>query len=377
MKIVQLVNTMSVTDGGPARNAFELAQALNQLPGTSGSLFWFQGIYADSLLASENNPQHQAFTDAMRKLSTKANAVTRTSSICDFYRQIRSADIVIIHGYFLLWVPVMSVWLTLLRTPFVITPHGSLTHRQQGISVTKKRIFESLVGWFVRNRVASFVTGSRVEAVELLDKFPNAVVAVAGVGTDLPEVFKSEDLVNSPVQLLSMSRIAEKKRIDISIGALAILVERGSNATLTVAGVGSTPLTRRLRELADELSVSDRVNFVGQVMGPQKSELFCSSDVFLLPSDDENFGIGFAEAMAHGLPSVVSANVAAATNMPTEAGTLLVAPTPETVADAILQVIDAGKHKDGQKVAREFAESEFAWPAVAGKWLNILATHRK
>lgn len=377
MRIVQLVNTLSVADGGPARNAYELAQALNQLEGTDGSLFWFRGEYVDSLLAAESNPEHQAFRDAMRKVAARGNVVTRTASVREFARQIHSADIVIFHGYFLLWVPVMSVWLTLLRKPFVITPHGSLTHRQQGISVAKKRVYESVFGRFVRSSVASFVTGSHIEAVELLDKFPNAAVAVAGVGTELPEVSKSEDLLSSPVRILSMSRIAEKKRIDISIRALSMLVERGCDATLTVAGIGSEPLTRQLRELSEELSIGDRVDFVGQVMGRAKGELFRSSDVFLLPSDDENFGIGFAEAMAYGLPSVVSANVAAATNMPIEAGILLVDPTPETVTDAILEVIEVERHKSSQKIARQFAEREFAWSAVARKWFDILASNQK
>lgn len=112
-------------------------------------------------------------------------------------------------------------------------------------------------------------------------------------------------------------------------------------------------------------------------MGEAKSDLFRNSDVFLLPSDDENFGIGFAEAMAHGLPSVVSTNVAAATNMPMEAGMLLVSPTPESVAEAILHVIELERHRNSQKIARQFAEAEFSWSAVAGRWFDILASHRK
>lgn len=375
MRIVQIVNTLSVADGGPARNACELAQALDNSEGYRDSLFWLRGKFSESILAGDEEASRIRSNSGMQQVSIFGNSAKRKKGIWSFITQIRAADIVIVHGYFLLWIPPLSFLLHLLRVPFVITPHGSLTHRQQRISIRKKRVYETLFGWYVRRQMSCFITGSQIEAKELLDLFPEAIVSVGGVGTILPEQFKCDHFLGEPVKILSMSRIADKKRIDISIRAVAILKDRDCDTMLTIAGIGSAELTRRLIALAKELSVSDRVKFIGQVMGPAKGDLYRQSDVFLLPSDDENFGIGFAEAMAHGLPGVVSANVASATNMPPGAGELLTAPTAESVADAVGAVIRSERHKESQIIARRFAENEFAWSSIAAQWLSILVKY--
>ena len=57
------------------------------------------------------------------------------------------------------------------------------------------------------------------------------------------------------------------------------------------------------------LDLAPQVKFVGFLEGAQKARTFASSDIFVLPSYDENFGIAAAEAMAAGLPVVVSDQV--------------------------------------------------------------------
>ena len=62
-------------------------------------------------------------------------------------------------------------------------------------------------------------------------------------------------------------------------------------------------LVSGLAELARRLDIADGVVFVGPVSGRQKVALYQHGRVFGLPSDDENFGIAVAEAMAAGHPS--------------------------------------------------------------------------
>lgn len=377
MRVVQIANSLSVEDGGPARNALELGTALNALEGLQSTLFWLRGRYEESILASDSALANELDMKEPKRLSVWPRKQRQAASLLYFLRELLAADVVIIHGYFLFWVPPVSALLKQFGIPYVITPHGSLTLRQQGISRRKKAVYETVAGRFVRKNLATFVTGSEIEVQEIKQKFPAIAVAVGGVGVRLPEISKVGDPLSVPTQLLSMSRIAEKKRIDISIRSVGILVERGHDVVLTIAGVGSDDLTQRLRKLGRELRIEDRLNFTGQVVGEAKSALFRASDIFLLPSDDENFGIGFAEAMAHGLPSVVSTNVASATNMPAEAGELLASPTPEAVAGAIERLMNADTHRRGQISSRRFAESDFSWSSVAASWVDILLSHRK
>lgn len=373
MKIVQVVNTLSVDDGGPARNALELNSALNGIDATTSTLYWLRGRQDETIMMSEAPRLMEKAS--LRKLTLQHPTNHASEGLLAFVKNLNTADIVIIHGYYLFWIPILSMFLAVLGKPYVITPHGSLTLRQQAISARKKQVYEFIAGWSVRRGLKCFVTGSKIEADELNDKFPRARVAVGGVGVRMPSKFKTDNSFHKPIRLLSVSRIAEKKRLDISIRSVKILVDKGYSVTLTIAGTGDKGLTQRLRALGEELQISDHLNFAGQVVGDAKSDLFCGSDIFLLPSDDENFGIGFAEAMAYGLPSVVSNKVASATNMPKGAGVLLNAPTPDSVAEAVLAIARQDNSGLPAVVAREFAERDFSWPAVGAMWAEILSSN--
>lgn len=71
-----------------------------------------------------------------------------------------------------------------------------------------------------------------------------------------------------------------------------------STALLVIAGSG--PLDAELRQLAEELGLTDRVRFLGQI--PQARRLFAAFDLFVLTSDHEPFGMVLLEAMAAGVP---------------------------------------------------------------------------
>ena len=53
-------------------------------------------------------------------------------------------------------------------------------------------------------------------------------------------------------------------------------------------------------------ALAQRVFFPGPVYGPERTATFCQADVFVLPTHSENFGIAVAEALAHGVPAIVS-----------------------------------------------------------------------
>lgn len=103
----------------------------------------------------------------------------------------------------------------------------------------------------------------------------------------------------STLRLLSIGRLAEQKRHDILIRALAEILSRRS-AQLTILGRG--PLEAPLRELARSLGVADRVHLPGFRGDP--APYLAAADIFVLASDFEGFGNVIVEALAHGLPAV-------------------------------------------------------------------------
>lgn len=370
LRIVQFVNTLDVADGGPARNSFELNLSLNAVPNVLANLIWMRGLENESVLATHSGTLP---IPGPRRLSPRRKSGTnRQVAATDLLREIRAADCVIVHGYYLPWVPVVAIVAAVLRTPVTLMPHGALTARQQKASRAKKALYELSVGWFIRRNLSTFVTGSVSESEDIAHRFPNSASHVAGVGTTMREPAEFS-AVHSPIRLVSLSRLAPKKRIDLMISALSILKKQKVDCRLTVAGTGDPALTRSLQSLATTLGVSDHVYFVGQLAGEAKHQLLWDSDIFLLPSDDENFGIALAEALAHGLPSVASAHVAASAAVrDCGGGRILSSQDANQLAEQIMNLALADDFVLERRQAFAAALRSYAWESVAATWVTEL-----
>jgi glycosyltransferase involved in cell wall biosynthesis len=370
LRIVQFVNTLDVSDGGPARNSFELNISMNAEPGVQANLVWIRGSTAESVLSSHNEELPKP---GPRRLSlARKTGQRRTIGARAALREVRSADCVIVHGYYLPWIPLVAVVAFASRTPVVLMPHGALTARQQMVSPAKKTAYELLAGWFVRKTLSTFVTGSQSESDEISRRFPKSRTTVAGVGTRMREPVQFLGL-HAPLRLVSLSRIAPKKRIDLMIDAVAILKEVGVECRLTVAGVGEAAFTRSLQERVAKLGVKNLVHFSGQLDGDEKHKLLWSSDIFLLPSDDENFGIALAEALAHGLPAISSANVAASEAISTwGGGRILATQDAASLAAQVRDLASTENYAVERRRAFTAAERAYAWQVVAAKWVEVV-----
>jgi glycosyltransferase involved in cell wall biosynthesis len=109
--------------------------------------------------------------------------------------------------------------------------------------------------------------------------------------------------------LLFLSRIHQKKGCDMLIEAFARVRALEPSLHLMIAGSGEEMLVRDLKELASRLGVSEHITWSGMLTGPAKWSAFYNSEVFVLPSHQENFGIAVVEALACGLPVLISRNI--------------------------------------------------------------------
>jgi glycosyltransferase involved in cell wall biosynthesis len=109
--------------------------------------------------------------------------------------------------------------------------------------------------------------------------------------------------------LLFLSRIHPKKGCDLAIRAFSAVLARRPDWHLVVAGPDQVGLRPALAEIAEESGVSARITWAGMLTGDAKSGAFRAAEVFLLPSHQENFGIAVSEALAHGLPVLISNKV--------------------------------------------------------------------
>lgn len=112
-----------------------------------------------------------------------------------------------------------------------------------------------------------------------------------------------KELSNNSVRLIQISRLNERKRVDVSIKAVKILYERDIDVSLDILGEGESK--EKLIELAKNLNVEDRVFFQGYIREPEEIRKYLKqSDIFVMPSTGETFGLVYVEAMSQGLPII-------------------------------------------------------------------------
>jgi len=101
-----------------------------------------------------------------------------------------------------------------------------------------------------------------------------------------------------------LGRITMQKGPEYYIEAAAKVLSRAKNVRFIMAGSGD--MMNKMIRLAAERNISDRFHFTGFMKGKQVYEIFRSSDVYVMPSVSEPFGISPLEAMQCGVPSIIS-----------------------------------------------------------------------
>jgi glycosyltransferase involved in cell wall biosynthesis len=124
---------------------------------------------------------------------------------------------------------------------------------------------------------------------------------------------------------------------------LARLRADGLNVALDLAGEGDAGYVARLRQQAKSLGLEDSITWHGYVDAAYKERLYAAADCFALLSHHENFGLAAAEAMAAGVPVVVSDQVGLA---------------PDVLAFQAGCVVPVGDDMATAKAVRIFLESE-------------------
>lgn len=196
-------------------------------------------------------------------------------------------------------------------TPFVVSYH--MDAKPRGIL---KNIFKFFADKLTCNII--FKKASKVIAVddnadqfELINKIPkdNLVKIYNAVDTD---VFSPKNVSSIPVGLsgieqkqilLFVGNLMPVKRLDLILEALSRL---NKNTVLVVVGGGGYDESR-YHALAEELSVADRVYFVGKVSDPKiLAEYYAVSDATVIASDYESFSLVAVESMACGTPVIAT-----------------------------------------------------------------------
>ena len=179
---------------------------------------------------------------------------------------------------------------------------------------------------------------------------PQERVTVAQPGTDLGRRARGNPSVP---RLLTVATLTPRKGHDVLIEALGRIAELSWDA-LWVGSKDRDPdnaaaLVRAIRAKG----LSERIILTGNLDAATLADCYVQSDLFVLPSRHEGFGMAFAEALAHGLPVVGCAAGAVPETVPSDAGLLVPPDDVEALAAALASLLT--------DPARRFALAEAAW----------------
>jgi glycosyltransferase involved in cell wall biosynthesis len=200
--------------------------------------------------------------------------------------------------------------------PYMVSTHGFLNDWAMQQRALKKRLYMDFFGSRFMNNAGLIHCTAPAELTQASKWFTNPRTIVLPLLTDLspfenlpgPDSALSLLLPQQRTQpkILLLSRMHEKKGVDILIRAAAQLRDEGQPFVLLLAGIGEAPYERYLHELTAQLNLSDRVLFLGLITGTKKISLYQCADLFVLPTLQENYGLVLTEALACGTPVVTT-----------------------------------------------------------------------
>lgn len=232
-------------------------------------------------------------------------------------------DAVIVNG---LWqYPGYAVWRALRQcaTPYFVFPHGMLDpwfKRTYPLKHAKKWLFWPWADYRVLRDARAVLFTCEEERRLARESFwlyrCNEAVVTLGtaVSTGDAAAERALFLERHPAladkrRLLFLSRIHEKKGCDLLIDAFAAVAARDPALHLVMAGPDQTGWRSVLETRARALGVADRITWTGMLKDGLKWGAYRCAEAFLLPSHQENFGIVVAEALACGVPVLISHQV--------------------------------------------------------------------
>jgi glycosyltransferase involved in cell wall biosynthesis len=109
--------------------------------------------------------------------------------------------------------------------------------------------------------------------------------------------------------ILFLSRIHPKKGCDLLLDAFAELTGTDASLRLVMAGPDQVGAQAQLVLRAERLGIGGLVTWTGMLRGDLKAGAFRTAEAFILPSHQENFGIAVVEALACGVPALISNKV--------------------------------------------------------------------
>ncbi|MCL4524204.1 MAG: glycosyltransferase family 4 protein [Acidobacteria bacterium] len=247
---------------------------------------------------------------------------------------------------------------------------GVLGH---GVEVWKKLGVQIAYGLRLADAVVAPSEFTRAKMVEVNGVAPEHMTVIAhGLSAEWVNTFqRSARPKSTGCTLLSVTRLVRadtQKGVHVVLRAMPEILRRCPEARYVIVGDGNDRAA--LEQLAAKLGIAGRVEFRGELSNEGLCRAYQEADVFVLPSQQEGFGLVFLEAMYSGLP-VVAARSGSAPNVVEDGVTgILVAPEDEKqIVSAVSGLLLMPEERRRMGAAgRKLVEDKYLFAHFAARW---------
>ena len=252
----------------------------------------------------------------------------------------------------------------------VNSPKGSFSKEALNVSKYKKFLFSLFSS---QNKMLSQCDAFHATAIKEKDEIRSLgykqPIAIIPEGIDIP-IRRKINFSTEKTKFLYLGRIHPIKGLDLLIKTWARIESENKNCTLEICGYyEDSNYFQSLQDLIKKLGLKT-IFFTDKVSGLNKEEKYLDNDVFIIPSQSENFGLVIAEAMSYGLPVIVSEETPWPIVKKNNYGWVISLNEDDIyLAISEANTCDKTDLKDMGNLGRKYIEEHFSWNVLSKDYL--------
>lgn len=371
MKLLHVIPSLAATSGGPAINCVALCQQMNKL-GHQTTIATTDALTPARSAETKGGAALADFPNGAEELDLRVfplkhpYSFTYAPQLGRFLDQhISEYDLVHVHSLNLY--PQLVAWRAAQRDaiPVVLSPRGALDPWIRGKRRMLKQLNDRLWQRQLLDGAAAIhlTTDDELHLIEPMKlKAPKLIIPnafdVADFARPGDSAWFRDQWLNGyqGFVVLNHGRLSEKKGLNILVAALPT-IRHSTPVRLVLIGADDEGIGSLLRDQAARLGVGNDLTIIPHLEGDGLRNAIAASDVWVLPSYTENFGMAVVEAMAARRSVITSPNVNIAPEAATANALFMVPNTVDNVAAAILELLA----NPDQRVALGVAAARYIW----------------
>ena len=353
MRLVHYYPRALAGDGGPTRAMWEWANATHAA-GCDIKVLYDSGLESPSTL---RNP-------AIPTIALPHTGVGRWRAPRGLAAELRRGDVLVMHSVYLPGNIAAALAARRCGVPYIVMPHGGYNEQARERRYHRKQAWQPVERAYLERALAvhMFFEGETHDAEQVA---PRARWLVAPTGFELPPGRWDGG---------SGGYLAWIGRYDIQTKGLDLLVEAlthlpaADRRPLRMHGKPSEDQPEDIDTIASSLGIAEQVT-VGRFLLESAKESFLSrAAAYVHPSRWESHSLALVEALAYGIPSVVSKFCTIAPDVRTADAAVIVEPTPRDIARGISAVLS--RQQEYSDRAIRFVRTRLTWSAIIGGYLR-------